>query len=259
MRLAGKVAIVTGASRGLGQYVAEGYAREGAAVVVAARTEQVRDERLPGTIYETAARITAAGGRALPVRCNVAEPAEVEALVQRTLAEFGRVDILVNNAAVQPPGGMSTVQLRHWDVEFRVNVHGPFYCTRAVLDPMRAQGSGCIINVSSRAADMVWQGQAGHYGVTKATLEAMTKAFAAELAEAGIAVNALKPEGAVDTPGLRFARIARGAPIPDNLPGPEDFVEAAIILATATPNTFTGQAITDTDAIARFGRGGVIR
>ena len=258
MRLEGKVAIVTGASRGLGQYVAEGYAREGAAVVVAARTEQVKDERLPGTIYETAERIQAAGGRALAVRCNVAEASDCEELVRRTLDEFGRVDVLVNNAAVQPPGTLSTIQLRHWDIELRVNINGPFYCIRAALDPMRRQGSGCIINVSSVGADHARAARPGHYGLMKLMLEAMTAVFATELEEDGIAVNALKPQGAVDTPGLRFARVARGSAIPDDLPGPEDFVEASVILATATPQTFTGQAINDIDTLARFGRGGVV-
>lgn len=255
MRLQGKVAIVTGASRGLGQYVAEAFAAEGAAVVVAARTEEVRDERLPGTIHETADRITAAGGRAIAVRCNVADAAECEAMVRRAVDEFGRVDILVNNAAVQPPGRMIDIQSRHWDLELRVNVNGPFYCTRAVLDTMRANGGGSIINVSSVAADMAARGLAGHYGLTKVTVETMTRLFAAELAESGIAVNALKPKGAVDTPGLRFARAARGDTAPSNLPGSEDFVEAAIILARSTPGTFTGNAINDEDVIARFGRG----
>lgn len=255
MRLQGKVAIVTGASRGLGQYVAEAYAREGAAVVVAARTEEVKDERLPGTIHETVEHITAAGGRALAVRCNVADAAECEAMVRRALDEFGRVDILVNNAAVQPPGRMIDIPSRHWDLEFRVNVNGPFYCTRAVLDTMRASGGGSIINVSSVAADMAARGLAGHYGLTKVTVETMTRLFAAELAELGIAVNALKPKGAVDTPGLRFARAARGDAAPSDLPGPEDFVEAAVILARSTPSTFTGNAINDEDVIARFGRG----
>ena len=255
MRLQGKVAIVTGASRGLGQYVAEAYASEGAAVVVTARTEQVKDERLPGTIHETADHIRAAGGRAIAVRCNVADVAECEAMVNRAIDEFGRIDILVNNAGVQPPGRITEIQPRHWDLEFRVNVNGPFYCIRAVLETMLVQRSGAIINVSSVAADMVSLGRGGHYGVTKLALEAMTRAFADDLSASGIAVNALKPKGSIWTPGMRFSRIARGDEIPPDLPSPADFVEAAIILATATPATFTGEAINDEDAIKRFGRG----
>ncbi len=102
---------------------------------------------------------------------------------------------------------------------------------------------------------MVSQGSGGHYGVTKLALEAMTRAFADELAGFGIAVNALKPKGSIYTPGMRFSRLGRGDEIPPDLPSPADFVEAAIILATATPTTFTGAAINDEDAINRFGRG----
>ncbi len=257
-RLTGKIAIVTGASRGLGEFAARKLAAEGAAVVVAARTEQVKDERLPGSIHETAAAIVAAGGEALAVRCNVADAVDCDAMVREALRAFGRVDILINNAAVQPPGLMSTIPIRHWDLEVRVNLHGPMYCTRAVLPQMQSQHSGSIINVSSVAADHVAEGRAGHYGVTKFALEAMTKAFAAELAEWGIAVNALKPKGSVDTPGLRFARKARGASIPADLPTPEAFVEACAILSTATGATFTGQVINDEDTIARFGHGASI-
>lgn len=257
-RLEGKVAIVTGASRGLGEFVAKQFAQEGAAVVVAARTANPGDSKLPGSIHETASAIAKTGGRALPVQCNVANPEECANLVAAALQEFGQIDVLVNNAAVQPPGNMSTVALHHWELEFRVNVHGPMYCTRAVLDQMKRQRRGSIINVSSIAAPMALEGRASHYGVTKVALDAMTKAFAAELAEWAIAVNSLRPRGSVDTPGLRFSRAARGTSIPADLPGPEDFVEACVILSTATAQTFTGHVLSDEEAIATFGRGGSI-
>src|SRR5690242_14571777 len=108
-RLTGKVAIITGASRGLGQYCAVAYAKEGAKVVVAESTEQESDPRLPGIIYATAKMCDGAGGEGFPVVCNVADLASVEAMVEKVLAKFGQVDILMNNAAVQPPGGISTI------------------------------------------------------------------------------------------------------------------------------------------------------
>lgn len=253
MRLDGKVAIITGASRGLGKACAEAMAREGAAVVIAARTEEVQDPRLPGTIHETAQQIEAAGGQALAVRVNVSDPASIAGMVEATLERFGRVDILVNNAAIQPPGSLSTIQLRHWELEFKVNLHGPFWCTRAVLEPMRANG-GSIINVSSAGANAAMGDRAGHYGIGKVALEAMTRGFATELREAKIAVNALKPRGGVDTPGYRFARGGDAA----GAPGPEDFAEACVILATAPASAVSGQALFDYEVLERWGRGGTV-
>ncbi|MFQ5380133.1 MAG: SDR family NAD(P)-dependent oxidoreductase [Dehalococcoidia bacterium] len=257
MRLEGKVAIVTGASRGLGEYTAVGLAQEGAAVVVAARTEKVQDPRLPGTIHDTVRAITAAGGRAIAVRCNVASEDDCTALAEATVSEFGRIDILVNNAGIQAPGTMGSIQPRHWELEFKVNVHGTFHCTRAVLPTMLSQRSGVIVNISSAAADTVGSGS-GHYGVSKVAVESLTRAFAVEVAPSGIAVLALKPKSAVETPGMRFAWAARGAEMPSDLPPKDDYVEAATILCTATPSVVTGEAFTDEQVIARFGRGALL-
>lgn len=251
-RLQGKVAIITGASRGLGQYCAVGYGREGAKVVVAARTETETDPRLPGTIYHTAKMVEEAGGEALPVVCNVADLASVEAMVQQVLDKYGRVDIMMNNAAVQPPGYISTIQPRHWELEFRVNVHGTFYGCRAVLPAMVEQKSGNIINISSIGAL-----GGSHYGATKRAVEAMTIGLAEEERDNGIAVNALKPVRGVITPGLLFGRAPGqvGGPRPagEEIPPPDSYVEAAILLAMQTPKTFTGQVVDDAQAIARLG------
>lgn len=247
-RLDGKVAIITGASRGLGRYCAIGYGSEGASVVVAARTEQQKDPNLPGTIYETAKEVEAAGGQALPVVFNAADPESIAAMVEATIEAFGRIDILMNNAAVQPPGRISTIQPKHWELEFAVNVHGPFHCTRAVLPTMLSQSSGSIINISSVAA----QG-GSHYGATKRAVEAMTVGLSYELRDLGIAVNALKPVGAIDTPGLRY-RGAGTAPveITRELPSPDSYVEAAVLLALATPASFTGRVVNDAEAVAQL-------
>ncbi len=251
-RLQGKIAIITGASRGLGQYCAVGYGREGATVVVAARTETVKDPRLPGTIYETAKMVEEAGGEAFPVVCNVADYASVEAMVEKVLAKYGRIDILMNNAAVQPPGFVSTIQIRHWELEFRVNVHGVFYGCRAVLPAMIAQHAGNIINISSIGA----QG-GSHYGATKRAVEALSIGLAAEERDNGIAVNVLKPVRGVETPGLLFERAPGqvGGPRPagEEIPPPDSYVEAAVLLAMQTPETFTGQVCNDAEVIARLG------
>src|SRR5215470_5896660 len=111
-RLQDKVAVITGASRGLGQYCAVGYAAEGAKVVVAARTQEESNPQLPGTIYETARLCEQAGGEAFPVVCNVADADSINAMTAQVLERYGRIDILMTNAAIQPPGTVGTIQPR---------------------------------------------------------------------------------------------------------------------------------------------------
>jgi NAD(P)-dependent dehydrogenase (short-subunit alcohol dehydrogenase family) len=252
-RLQGKVAIITGSSRGLGQYCAVGYGREGAIVAIAARTEQETDPRLPGTIYETARLVEEAGGEAFPVTCNVADLASVEAMTKAVLDKYGRIDILMTNAAVQPPGRISDMQIRHWELEFRVNVHGPFYCIRAALPSMLEHASGNIINISSVAAGA---GRGSHYGATKRAIESMTIGLAGELKDSGIAVNCLKPVRGIDTPGIRFERprgqvSSLGAPSESIAPH-DSYVEAAILMAMQTADSCTGAVYTDYEALQAF-------
>ena len=248
-RLQGQVAIITGASRGLGQYCALGFAREGAKVAVAARTIEEQDKRLPGTIYHTAELINEAGGEAFPVVCNVADEASITEMTAAVLERWGRVDILMNNAAIQPPGSNADIQEKHFNLIYNVNVNGPFHCIRAVLPAMLEQAYGNIINISSGAT------QGGSpYGGTKRALEAMTEGFAAELRGKGITVNALKPVGAIETPGFLFAQVPRGdggGGTPD-LPPPDSYVEAAVLLACQTPASYTGQVNNDAEVIANL-------
>jgi NAD(P)-dependent dehydrogenase (short-subunit alcohol dehydrogenase family) len=152
----------------------------------------------------------------------------------------------MTNAAVQAPGGVSTIKPKSWELEFNINVHGPFRCIRAVLPTMQAQGSGSIINISSAAV----QG-GSHYGATKRAIESMTIGLARELKDQGIAVNALKPVAAIETPGMRFAQ-PPGRPFRTDMPRPDAYVEAAILLASATPQTFTGQVFNDAQLIERL-------
>jgi citronellol/citronellal dehydrogenase len=246
-RLEGKVIIVTGASRGLGQYCAVGYGREGAVVAVAARTEEQTDPRLPGTIHHTARLVDKAGGEGFPIACNVADAASIQAMTTAVLSRYGRIDVLMNNAGILPPGGITAIPPKHWELEVKVNFNGPFHATRAVIPGMIAQRSGSIINISSTGADNLH----GHYGVIKRGLEAMTRAFADELREHNIAVNALKPVGAIETPGMNF-----GGDIGEErrkaLPSQDSYVEAAVLLALQTPATCTGDAMNDYAALKRL-------
>jgi citronellol/citronellal dehydrogenase len=248
-RLQDRVAIITGSSRGLGRYCAIGYGHEGATVVVAARSDVERNERLPGTIYETARLVEEAGGQALPVICNVADSESIQSMVKQVVERYGRIDILMANAAVQPPGGISTMEPRHWELEFRVNVHGTFHSIRAVLPTMIEQGSGNIVTISSVAAL-----GGSHYGATKRAVESMSIGLSNELREKGIAVNCLKPVRGIETPGLMMSwepgQIGAGSV--GGVAPADSYVEAAVLMAMQTVDSCTGAVMTDAETVQRF-------
>jgi citronellol/citronellal dehydrogenase len=258
--LSGQVAVVTGASRGIGRAIAVAFARAGADVVVAARSSESAPSKLPGTIEETARAVEAAGrrpdadarsgrpsGRAIAVPTDVTDEAQVQAMAQRTLDEFGRVDILVNNAGISFPAPFSQTPLKRWDLVMNVNLRGPVMCTQAFLPRMLEQGSaqtggrpaGRIINISSYLAEMLMPGMMS-YSVSKIALEKFTQALAAELQPKNIPVNALRIEINIATEGWRFRN-------PDidysDWEKPEAAAEATLWLATREPS-YTGQVVT---------------
>lgn len=244
MKLAGRVAIVTGASRGLGRAIALGFAREGARVVVAARTD-IENPQFPGTIQKTADEIASLGGEALPVKCDVTSEASVQAMVQQALEKFGKIDILVNNAGVAFHYPVVETPLKRWELVLAVNLTGAFLCCKAVLPSMIQRRSGSIINISSLAANerdrgFVPTGIA--YGVAKAGLERLTWGLAAELGEYNIAVNAIKPLKVVDTEGMRFWQKDADK---SEWQTPEKMVKCAILLAMQDAGGITGTVATD--------------
>ena len=207
MKLEGKVAFVTGASRGIGKAIAIGFAREGARVVLAARSEMKKESGLEGTIHEAAESIAEHGGEALPVGCDVSDEASVSSALERALARFGRVDVLVNNAGVAFFHPIAETPLKRWETVLKVNLTGAFLCTKALLPQMIERRSGSIINISSLAADERDNGTVptgAAYGVAKAGLDRFTWGLASELGRYGIAANCLKPKYPVDTEGMRF-------------------------------------------------------
>ncbi|MBI2846780.1 MAG: SDR family NAD(P)-dependent oxidoreductase [Chloroflexi bacterium] len=241
MKLKGKVAVVTGASRGIGKAIALAYAREGANVVVAARTESEEGSRLPGTIHKTAEEIRALGSQALPVKCDVTKEEDIEDMVKKTLETFGTVDILVNNAGVNYIASVVDLPAKRWDLVMSVNLRGPFLCSKAVLPTMIAKGSGCIVNISSLAARRsvpTWSA----YSVSKAAIERLTKTLALEVEEYGIAVYALAPGQGVITEGYSFvmADIDKSDWVT-----PESMAKAAVYLATLDSLTLSGEVMTD--------------
>ena len=239
-RLTGNVAIVTGASRGIGKGIAAVLGREGAAVVVAARSVEPRPGLL-GSIGETAAAIEAAGGRALAVACDITNEASVDALFQRTLDEFGRVDLLVNNA-----GGSGTFApvegypMRRFDRVVALNLRGTFLCCRAAIGPMTSQGGGVIVNVSSDSAQYLAFPDDAIYGMVKAGIERLTLGLAEELRGRGVSVVAFWP-AKVRTEG------AQAIHPPDfdwtDWIDPEDVGPAVVDLATGAAARYNGQVL----------------
>jgi NAD(P)-dependent dehydrogenase (short-subunit alcohol dehydrogenase family) len=198
--LSNKVAIITGASRGIGEAIAMAYAHAGAALVLTSRKIE--------NVGPVAEAIQAGGGRAIALAAHAGDQAAVEAVAQVALAEYGRVDILVNNAAANPHfGPMLTAEASHWDKIFEVNVKGYFFMIKAVVPTMQAQGGGKIINMASIAG--INPGPLmGVYSTSKAAVIMLTKALAAELAPANIQVNAIAP-GFIKT---RFSAALWGNP-----------------------------------------------
>jgi NAD(P)-dependent dehydrogenase (short-subunit alcohol dehydrogenase family) len=192
--LSGKVAIVTGASRGIGQSIAEHFAQAGAKVVLASRKQDSLDE--------VAANIKASGGEAMAVAAHTGEKATLKALVDKTIDTWGKVDILVNNAATNPHfGPVLDAEDSMWQKTLEVNLMGNVWLCQQVVPQMRENGGGSIINVASIAGIRPGMLQ-GIYSMTKAAVISLTQTLAMELGADGIRVNAIAP-GLVQT---RFAR-----------------------------------------------------
>ena len=245
-KLEGKVAIVTGASRGIGREIALLFGKEGAQVVVAARTTEEGAHQLAGSIAGTAQEIRDAGGEAIAVRCDVSRLEDIEQLVETTHREFGPVDVLVNDAALTYFIPVNDFPLRRWQKMIEVDLTGPFLLVQAVLPDMIAAGRGHIVNISSGAAihpagpPYEIEGRGGTvYGMVKAGLERFTTGLAQELYDQGIAVNAVSPSSVVATPGVLFHHLIADADDPRAEPV-EYMAKAALFLATCDPKKHTG-------------------
>ncbi len=242
--LGGRVAVVTGASRGIGKALAIGLAARGAAVTCAARTVSETAGELPGTIHATAAEIELAGGHAFAVRCDVGVEGDLDELVTRTVARFGRLDILVNNAMAPTRSRFEDMTFDDWDASMAANVRSLFVLAKLVVPHMAAQGGGSIVNISSGGADhaataMMPPGFLA-YAVVKAAMERFTTALAPELAAHGITVNALRP-GAVRTE-LAVRELGEGFDW-TGWTSPEAVVPAVTWLAAQIATPYTGHVV----------------
>lgn len=253
--LAGKVAVVTGASRGIGEAIARRYAMEGAKVVVSARTVDDGDHFLPGTITQTVAGIKAAGGDALAVKADLAQAEGRQHLISAALDAFGHVDILVNNAAITYFIPVADFPEKRFRLMLDVQVWAPFELTQLVLPGMRERGSGWIVNVSSHAAihpDKTLGGAGGGtvYGMCKAALERFTTGLAQELYEENIGVNVISP-GLVATPGVMHHKLINDSN-EDRVTPVEHMAEACLRLCHGEAKQMTGRIDYADEVIAEF-------
>ena len=241
--LAGKVAVITGASRGIGDAIARRYAMEGAKVVVSARTVESGDHYLPGSINETVAQINAAGGEALAVKADLAVAEDRQSLVAAAMDAFGAVDILVNNAAITYFIPVTDFPEKRFRLMMDVQVWAPFELAQLVLPGMQERGSGWILNVSSHAAihpDKTLDGRGGTvYGMCKAALERFTTGLAQEVYRDGIGVNVISP-GLVATPGVMHHKLINETN-EDRVTPVEHMAEACLRLCYGDAQALTGR------------------
>ncbi len=260
-KLDGKVAIVTGASRGIGEAMARLFAAEGASVVCAARSLKEGDHKLfSGSLETTVAEIEKAGGKAIAVQTDLSREDNCERLVTRAREAFGPVDILINNAAVSYFLPVKDLSLRQWDTSWAVGPRAMFVLTHAVLPDMIKEHSGVIVNVSSVAAIGPGRGpykstpQRGGtlYGAEKAAIERFSQGLAEEVYEYGISVSSLAPSQVVPTPGTVYFKMVSGLDDPRGEP-PEMMARAALLLASEPLNKVTGRVTYSQQILKEFG------
>jgi NAD(P)-dependent dehydrogenase (short-subunit alcohol dehydrogenase family) len=259
-KLEGKVAIVTGASRGIGKEIAKLFAAEGARVACTARTLEEGAHRLEGSLNATLAEIADAGGDALAIAGDVSSFAECERIVRTAREALGPIDVLVNNAALTYFIPVAEFPPEKWLKSFAVNVHGPFFMSRLVLDEMIARKAGAIVNISSGAAIGPGRGPYKNsplrggtlYGAEKAALERFTQGLAAEVYRDGVSVTCVSPSLVVPTPGVMYHKLLERPDAPNAEPV-ELMARAALLLATEPIEKVSGRVTYSQQILREFG------
>jgi len=246
-RLEGKVAIVTGASRGIGRAVALAFAREGAAVVVAAKSEQPKPT-LPGSIHTVAAEIESAGARALPIKVDVRNDEDVHRMVALTMERLGRIDILVNNAGALWWHDVLETPMKRFDLVMGVNARAAFVCTQFCLPHMIAQRFGHIL-VYSPPVDLAALPGKVAYLISKFGMTMLAQGLAEEVRDKNIAANALWPVTAVESQ----ATINFGLGGPAMWRKADIMSDATLEVVTTPPAELTGQALLDEEFLRTRG------
>jgi len=240
MSLSGKVAIVTGASRGIGRALAKGLSQEGATVVVVARPSTDGSTSTSSALDETVKEIQDAGGTVHGYRCNLTKEDQIRELVERINAEVGQVDILVNNAAIAGAGSIPDFDVESWDAMMATNVRAPFLLSQLILPGMMERKQGSIVNITSRVSEREIP-RVFAYSTSKAALNRLTLNTAAFAKESNVAVNALCP-GRIKSDGDRKLNPA-AAIASDVDQEPTEAVVPPVIWLAVQDASFTGQVV----------------
>jgi len=249
--LKGKTLFITGASRGIGLAIGLKAARDGANVVIAAKTTEAHP-KLPGTIYTAAAKIEAAGGKALACMVDIREEAQIQAAVQKTIETFGGIDILINNASAISLTKTLDTPMKKYDLMHQINTRGTFACSQACLPYLKKAENPHILNMSPPLnMEARWFGPHVAYTMAKFGMSMCVLGMAAEFAEDGVAVNALWPRTAIATAAVQ--NLLGGGEAIERCRKPEILADAAYIILTRPSREFTGQFCVDDEVLASEG------
>lgn len=249
--LAGKTLFISGASRGIGLAIALRAARDGANVAIAAKTSEPHP-KLPGTIHTAAAEVEAAGGRALPLLCDIRDTDQIEAAVARTVETFGGIDICINNASAISLTGTLATEPKRYDLMHQINARGTFMVSRACIPHLKRAANPHVLNLSP-PLDLSPKFFAPHaaYTLAKYSMSLYAMAMAEEFRRDGIAFNTLWPRTMIATAALQAIPGASG--IVDRSRTPEIMADAAHIILTRDSRSFTGQHCIDDLVLASAG------
>ena len=250
--LSGRTIFITGASRGIGKSIALRAARDGANVVIAAKTAEPHP-KLPGTIYTAAAEVEQAGGRALPLAVDIRDEGQVEAAIEQAAAHFGGIDVLVNNASAISLTGTLETSMKRFDLMHQVNVRGTYLCSQKAVPHLRRSSNPHILNLAPPLESTLqarWFAPHLGYTMAKYGMTLCVLGMAEEFLADGIAVNALWPRTAIDTEAIR---LIAGDAARARTRSPEIMADAAHAVLTRSSRELTGKFLIDDEVLREAG------
>ena len=246
-----KTVFITGASRGIGKAIALRLAREGANIIVAAKSTE-ENPKLGGTIFSAAAEIEAAGGKALPVQCDIRDETQIQQAVDKAVSQFGGIDILVNNASAISLTATEQTEPKRFDLMHDINVRGTFFVSKACIPYLKKSGNPHILTLSPPInMDMKWFANHIAYTISKYNMTMISLGLAAELKKYGIAANALWPRTTIATAAVQ--NLLGGEALIKMSRTPEIIADAAFYIFSKPASTCSGNAFIDEEVLAAEG------